>query len=185
MKRRKSVPAKEKPSKSHLKRESRSLQKLGEALVDLSPEDLEPLDLPERLVEALDDARRIKKHEALRRQRQLIGRLMREIDAEPVRQFLETRRSAVQEDNRHFHAAEDWRRRLLQGGQSMVPACAEATGADPGALSDGLAAVLQAPSEPLRRAASRNLFRLLYRSIDSKPATTADKAHHVPVRPRH
>jgi ribosome-associated protein len=185
VKRRKPLPAKDKLSKSHLKRESRSLQKLGEALVDLSPEDLEPLDLPERLVEALNDARGIKKHEALRRQRQYIGRLMREIDAEPVRRFLETRRSAAQEDNRHFHAAEDWRRRLLEGGQSMVPACAEATGADPGELSDGLAAVLQAPNEPLRRAASRNLFRLLYRSIDPEPATSADKAQHVPGRPRH
>lgn len=153
--------------------------------MELSPEDLEPLGLPERLVEALDDARRIKKHEALRRQRQYIGRLMREIDAEPVRRFLEARQSAAREDNRHFHAAEDWRRRLLEGGQSMVPACAEATGAEPGALTDGLAAVLQAPSEPLRKAASRDLFRLLYRSIDSKPAATPGNAHHVPVRPRH
>ncbi len=176
MKKRRAAPATDKPSKSHLKRESRSLQKLGEALIDLSPEDLEPLDLPERLLEALDDARRIRKHEALRRQRQYIGRLMREIDPEPVRQFLESRLSAAQENNRHFHAAEDWRQRLLEGGQSMIPACAEATGADPGALSDGLAAVLQAPSEPLRKAASRELFRLLYRSIDSKPATTPGRS---------
>ncbi len=176
MKKRRAAPAGDKPSKSHLKRESRSLQELGEALIDLSPADLEPLHLPERLLEALDDARRIRKHEALRRQRQYIGRLMREIDPEPVRRFLESRLSAAQENNRHFHAAEDWRRRLLEGGQSMIPVCAEATGADPGALSEGLAAVLQAPSEPLRKAASRELFRLLYRSIDSRPGTTPGRS---------
>lgn len=176
MKKRRAPPATDKPSKSRLKRESRSLQKLGEALIDLSPEELEPLDLPERLLEALDDARRIRKHEALRRQRQYIGRLMREIDPEPVRRFLESRLAAAQDDNRHFHAAEDWRRRLLEGGQSVIPACAQATGADPGALSDGLAAVLQAPSDPLRKAASRELFRLLHRSIDSKPATTPGRS---------
>lgn len=185
MKRRVPTPAKERPSKSHRKRQSRSLQELGEALIDLSAEDLEPLNLPDRLVEALADARRIRKHEALRRQRQYIGRLMREIDPEPVRRFLEARRSATQESNRLFHSAEDWRRRLLEGGQEMVPECAEATGADPGTLSDGLAAVLQAASEPARKAASRALFRLLYRSIGSKAAEIGDKAGPIPGRPGH
>lgn len=78
-----------KPSKSARKREYLALQKLGEDLVTLRESDLLSLGLDEDLLEAVMEARRIKKHGALRRQKQYIGKLMGRIDPEPIRAALE------------------------------------------------------------------------------------------------
>lgn len=74
-----------KPSKSARKREVIALQKLGEELITLKDSDLEGLPLDDSLREAVLEARKIKAHGALRRQKQYIGKLMRHIDAEPLR----------------------------------------------------------------------------------------------------
>ncbi len=78
-----------KPSKSARKREYLALQKLGEDLVTLRESDLLSLDLDEDLLEAVMEARRIKKHGALRRQKQYIGKLMGRVDPEPIRAAVE------------------------------------------------------------------------------------------------
>ena len=69
-----------KPSKTRRKRESEALQSVGEALIDLPPEALAEAPIPDKLREAVELARRLTKHGALRRQRQYIGKLMRDID---------------------------------------------------------------------------------------------------------
>jgi len=74
-----------KPSKSALKREYIALQKLGEELISLKESDLKGLPLDDNLHEAIMEARQIKAHGALRRQKQYIGKLMRHIDPEPLR----------------------------------------------------------------------------------------------------
>ena len=78
-----------KPSKSARKREYLALQKLGEQLLTVKESDLLSMDLDEELLAAIQDARRIKSHGALRRQKQFIGKLMRGIDPGPVRAALE------------------------------------------------------------------------------------------------
>ena len=78
-----------KPSKSAKKREYLALQKLGEELLTVKESDLLSMDLDEELLAAVHDARRIKSHGALRRQKQFIGKLMRGIDPEPIRAALE------------------------------------------------------------------------------------------------
>jgi len=77
-----------KPSKSARKREYLALQKLGEELLALREADLLDIELEEDLREAVLEARQIKSHGALRRQKQYIGKLMRQIDPEPVRAAL-------------------------------------------------------------------------------------------------
>lgn len=74
-----------KPSKSARKREFLALQKLGEELIALHESDLREMGLDEELLEAVLDARQIKSHGALRRQKQYIGKIMRQIDPEPIR----------------------------------------------------------------------------------------------------
>ena len=78
-----------KPSKSARKREYLALQKLGEDLITLRESDLLSLPLDEDLLEAVQEARRIKAHGALRRQKQYIGKLMRHVDPEPINAALE------------------------------------------------------------------------------------------------
>lgn len=77
-----------KPSKSARKREYIALQKLGESLLTLKPVDLDKIPLDEELRGAIDEARQIKAHGALRRQKQYIGKLMGRIDPEPIRAAL-------------------------------------------------------------------------------------------------
>jgi ribosome-associated protein len=72
------------PSKTQLKRQMHDLQRLGERLVRLSPVQLARIELPEPLREQIELARRITAREALRRQLQYIGRLMRKADAEAI-----------------------------------------------------------------------------------------------------
>jgi ribosome-associated protein len=101
------------PSKTRRKHAMHALQDLGEALVALDSRRLQKLDLPERLVDAIVQARGIRAHEGRRRQIQYIGKLMRTIDPEPVQAALEDWAKGPKEDNARFAALERWRDRLL------------------------------------------------------------------------
>jgi ribosome-associated protein len=76
------------PSKSELKRRSHDLQAVGESLIGLSQRDFDAMPLPDELRDAVALARRIKSRGALYRQKQFIGKIMRRIDAEPIRAAL-------------------------------------------------------------------------------------------------
>ncbi|HKJ20094.1 MAG TPA: ribosome biogenesis factor YjgA [Woeseiaceae bacterium] len=78
-----------KPSKSARKRAYLALQKLGEELITLRESDLQAMPLDEELRDAVLEARHMKAHGALRRQKQYIGKLMGRIDPEPIREALE------------------------------------------------------------------------------------------------
>ncbi len=78
-------------SKSELKRQSQKLQDLGEELIGLPQNEFDELPLPDNLRDAVALARRITAHGGLYRQKQYIGKLMRNLDAEPIRTALELR----------------------------------------------------------------------------------------------
>ncbi|MCL1916487.1 MAG: DUF615 domain-containing protein [Desulfovibrionaceae bacterium] len=71
-------------SRSQKKRESAALQSLGEELARLPHEQLPALALPPELEEALRLLPTINAHEARRRQKQLIGRLMRLLEEDEI-----------------------------------------------------------------------------------------------------
>ena len=101
-------------SKTRRKQEMLELQALGAALVDLSAAHLERMALPEALAQAVREARRFASPEARRRQVQYIGRLMREVDAAPIRaQIAAVEGGSAQERARH-QRLEHWRARLLE-----------------------------------------------------------------------
>lgn len=72
------------PSKSDQKREVERLQILGERLADMTAAQLDKLPLDDTLRQALLQLRQLKSHEALRRHRQYIGKLMRQVDEAPL-----------------------------------------------------------------------------------------------------
>jgi ribosome-associated protein len=100
-------------SKSARKREAASLQELGVKLSALPDQEIKALDLPENLFVALRDLRRLPSHGAQVRQRQYIGKLMRNIDPEPVLAKLAERKKRHDVEIRHFQQIELWRDRLL------------------------------------------------------------------------
>ena len=151
----------EAPSKSQRKREMHDLQALGEALVELDPRAVAKLDLPERLADAIAQARTITKHEGRRRQMQYVGRLMRDIDPEPIRAALAHSDGVDHADKAHFAAAEAWRERLLADAAALDEFVAK----HPAGNRAELAALIEdARSE---RAAGRppHRFRALFRLI--------------------
>ena len=109
----------EEKSKSQLKREADALQKIGEQLINMSAHELEDIPLPDNLVSAIEDARQMKKG-ALKRQRQFIGKLMRDVDPAPIIDALEARKAKALEQNRNFHRLEAWRDRLLDEGDAAL-----------------------------------------------------------------
>ena len=102
------------PSKSQLKREMTALQELGEKLVELSRERLAKIDMPERLRDAILDARRITKHEARRRQMQYIGKIMRDVDVAPLRDAVDELKGLSAAANARQHHLEQLRTRLME-----------------------------------------------------------------------
>jgi ribosome-associated protein len=74
-----------KPSKSARKRAAHALQDLGELLIELRAVDLAALNLPSELHSAVLEAKRINNSRGgMARQRQYIGKLMRQVDIEPI-----------------------------------------------------------------------------------------------------
>jgi len=110
------------PSRTELKRESTELQKLGEDLLTLRGELFERLELPENLVDALDQVRRITNFEGRRRQMQYVGKLMRGQDPEvlqAVRDALEEQRGGSAQQTLALHAAEKWRDDLIASDDAL------------------------------------------------------------------
>jgi ribosome-associated protein len=110
------------PSRTELKKESAELQKLGEALLTLRGELFERLALPENLVSALDELKRISNFEGRRRQSQYVGKLMRQLEPEQlqaVRDALEEQRSGSAQQTLALHAAEKWRDDLIASDDAL------------------------------------------------------------------
>jgi ribosome-associated protein len=103
----------ERPSKTQRKLASHELQTLGEALLELADGHLASLGLDEPLVAAIRAARRIRSHEARRRQLQLIGKLMRSADVELARSAVAERQLGRARDSLALHDAERWRAELI------------------------------------------------------------------------
>ena len=110
----------ERPSKSARKRAAHAAQDLGEALVRLPDAELSALELPEALCEALRAARRLRSRAALARQRQYIGKLMRQVDPEPIRAALAARSERHARETERFRRIENWRERLLTEGEAAL-----------------------------------------------------------------
>lgn len=110
----------EEKSKSQKKRDAEALQKLGIKLVALSPTKLDGLPLPDNLRHAIMQAKTLKSHGAVRRQAQLIGKLMRAADGEAIVAAYE---ELIAEDSALtavFHEVEQWRERLIAEGKDAL-----------------------------------------------------------------
>lgn len=163
-------PQYDKPSKSMRKRDAHRLQDLGVELIELRDSELVALDLPEVLVEAVREAKRTSSRGGGARQRQYIGKLMREIDPEPIRAALAARqgRSAVEAER--FKRLEAWRERLLLEGAAALD---ELERWRPGLeRTEWLSKISAAQSERERGGkgtAGRDLFRALRALFEAEP----------------
>jgi len=107
-------------SKAQLKREVEALQRLGEELITLPEQQLASVPLPEKLRDAVEFARRITSRGALKRQRQYVGKLMRDVDPAPIRARLQELRDADRLAKARFQQVEAWRDRLVAEGDAAL-----------------------------------------------------------------
>ncbi len=153
----------ERPSKSARKRAAHAAQDLGEALLRLPDAELSALELPEALLDAIRAGRRIHSRAAAVRQRQYIGKLMRQVDPEPIRAALAARSARDARETEHFRRIENWRERLIEEGDAALDELAHWHPAID--VSEWRRRIAAARAEHERTgaggAASRELFRAL------------------------
>lgn len=107
-------------SKSQKKRDADRLQKVGVALVALPDNKLDNLPLPDNLKQAIIDAKTIKSHGAMRRQAQLIGKLMRAADSDAIIAAYDEILAEGNAKTAHFHELEQWRDRLINDSKTAL-----------------------------------------------------------------
>lgn len=118
------------PSKTQRKKEMHDLQALGAELVELTDDQLASIELPENLLDAVNQARRVTKFEARRRQLQYIGKLMRHVDPAPIRNRISAWKAVSATHTARLHAIERWRTRLLEDDAAMTELLNEYPDAD-------------------------------------------------------
>lgn len=124
------TPRPEPPSKTRRKQASHDLQALGAALAELSQERLKQLDMPERLLDALIAYQSTRSHEGRRRQMQFIGKLMRGVDVEPLREATATEQIGRARESLALHQAERWRAELIADDEALTRFAAQHQGVD-------------------------------------------------------
>jgi ribosome-associated protein len=165
LRRREADEADDTPSKTQRKKQMTALQDLGEELCKLSEAQLAEVPLPDNLREAVVEARRITQHGGKKRQMQYIGRLMRGIDAEPVREKLASWQGVSTDAKALQHRIERWRERLLEDETAVGEFISEFPVTDPQHLRSLLRAIRKERAENKPPRQYRELFRVLRDSI--------------------
>jgi len=106
-------------SKSEIKRDAEDLKQLGEKLVNLTKANLTKVPLDDSLKDAIELAQRLQK-EARRRQLQYIGKLLRSIDTEPIREALEKIENKHNQQQAMLHKLEILRDELVAKGDAAL-----------------------------------------------------------------
>jgi ribosome-associated protein len=156
----------QRPSKSERKREVEALQEIGIQLVALNDRQLAQVDLPEILHDAILAAQRIHDFEGRRRQLQYIGKLMREVDPEPIRARLAQWHGVSYQHAARERLVERWRERLLADPRALDALAAEFPRADVRPLRTLVTSVLRDQAAGQTPKQVRALFRALREIIN-------------------
>ncbi len=113
------------PSKSSIKREAERLKSIGEKLLAMNDSQLESFDLDDRLAHAIAEGKRIKSREGLRRHKQYIGKVLRDMDTEAIEARLSEIENAHTLNTRAFHELENLRDQLIKGDNKDIGATIE------------------------------------------------------------
>ncbi len=153
---------KDEKSRTRVKNEDRELQKLGEKLLTLSNDQLNGIDIPQELIDAVVDARRFGAREARHRQIQYIGTLMRAIDPAPVIRAFELIEAGVSVKRKKVSLAATWQNSLIDGNDSVVEEItAQCPQADRQKLRQLTRNARKAANSPEAEKFAKNLLRYL------------------------
>ena len=138
------------------------LQKIGAELIKLPAAHLGKIELPENLSSAIQHAKSLTSNEAKRRQLQYIGKIMREVDVEPIKKALEYLQAGHKKQTEQFHKTEEWRDKLLsRGDQELNSFLAEYPDVDRQQLRQLVRKAQQDKKSDKNTGAETALFKLL------------------------
>ena len=164
------------PSKTQLKAEADEKQALGEAMLTLRADLMARLDLPEKLLDAIAQAKRITNFEGKRRQMQFIGKQMRPLDAEPIRAAIDEQVNGSAELTLALHLAEKWRDRLIAADDALGDWLAKFPATDSQQLRALVrqarkdVAKIETPGQaPRHGKAYRDIFQLVRQAMAQEP----------------
>ena len=161
------------PSKTQRKQQMEELQALGEELVALSVDRAKRIEIPEDLRDAVREAQRMTRpDEARRRQMQYIGKLMRAIDAEPIRAAIAEARGDSAAETARLHRLERLRADLL-ADEGMLHGIAER---HPGADLQHLRTLRRATLKEQEQQKPPRNYRALFQALKSLETDAADAA---------
>jgi len=168
------APADAPPSKSARKRQMLRLQAVGESLLALNDQQLNRIPIDnEELLAAVRECRKIRSNSARKRQLQYIGKLMRDVDADPIERALQSLHETRQHETRAFHELEKLREAILAAGPEGVEL---AMNRFPAAERQQVRQLVLQHCRELQRgkplAASRKLFRYLKELQDDRDRAT-------------
>jgi len=135
---------------------------LGEQLVALKDSELVTVELSEELQKAVRAAARMKSHGALRRQKLLIGKLMRQADAERIRIQLAALGASDRREKKLFAGAEQWRDKLVGGDRQALDEFETHIGAPDDELQKLLADLEMAVNDRTEKTLKRQIFRRIH-----------------------
>ena len=151
-------------SKTKLKAEADAQQALGVRLCALSKEKLIKLDLPEALLEAVLENKKITANGAMRRHKQYLGRLMRDIDTAPIEEQLAKWDGKHTAENAYFHGLERWRDRMISDANVLTELITQYPQTDPQDIQQLRTLIRNAQKELLAGKppkSSREIFKML------------------------
>jgi len=164
----------EKPSKTRRKADMHARQDLGVTLVELESRRFDELArvvaLPERLVDAIREARTITAWGARKRALQYVGRLMREVDPDPIRRRLDAWTLGHDVDVAQQRALERWRERLLSEPDGLDALATEYPRLDRARMR----ALIARARDERAHGAPPHAFRELFRALKALDATRPD-----------
>lgn len=153
------------PSKSQKKRDSEAMQKLGLELTRLPAEQLAHIDLPEDILEAIVDYKKMKSFGALRRQAQLIGKLMRKLDGAAVREAIDRATGQSRAAVAALHRAERLRDAMIEDDKAVTQYIEENPDTDVQRLRQLVRSARKEREQAKPPKSARELYKLIYASV--------------------
>lgn len=158
------------PSKTKIKKQMHDLQEIGEQLAELGTDQLKQFNLPDSLLDAIMEMKRIHKFGARRRQMQYIGKLMREVETGPIVAQLEALRGKSVQHIAWLHQLERWRDRLLESDSALTELLADHPAADAQRLRTLIRNALREKEHAKPPKSYREIFQVLREIFPEKPS---------------
>ncbi len=107
-------------SKTQIKQEMHALQALGEALLEVPMGVYKSFPIPAELDEVIKETRKITSNIARKRQLQYLGKVMRQVEIDPIQSAYDEWKSGRKKIARNHHHLEETRDKLIEGDKTTL-----------------------------------------------------------------